>query len=67
MGITLLACQAVVLAWRFTHVGAVWIDIQTAATGIARVHCQQLWLAVMHDVGKDTLDTLLVEFIVATE
>src|SRR6185369_2324335 len=50
-----------------TKIGAPWVDIKAAPTGISGVHRQMLRLALAKYVRKDALDALLMELIMLPE
>ena len=43
------------------------INVEATTTCIAGVHCQLLWFAMLHDIDKNSLDALLMEFVVVAE
>src|SRR5690606_15317029 len=47
--------------------GAPWIDVEAAATRVARLHRQALRIEACRQVDEDPLDALLVELAVVAE
>jgi hypothetical protein len=48
-------------------VGTKWVDINTTATGEACINCELCRVALLHDVGENLLDTMLMKFIMLTK
>lgn len=62
LGLPLLADQALVRG-RSLPVTTKWIDVQTAASGVAGVDGQLLAVAVAFEIHEDAFDALFMEFI----
>ena len=65
-GITLLSDQAAERRCRF-EIAAEGVDVRAAAAGVAREHAEFFRTAALLDVVENTLDALLVEFVVLAE
>lgn len=63
----LLARHALVVQRFWVLIRAIWVDIKTTTARVTGIDRELLWLAVGHDVGKDSFHTLLVKLIVLTE